>query len=74
MSNDEPEKEEDVAQPVFPSKGPNREEMTSDYLPESDDWFNCPVCGEDTVFPDTDVTRECTECEWSVTIPHPNHD
>ena len=39
MTDTEPEKGEDVAQPVFPSKGPNREEMTSDYLPESDDWL-----------------------------------
>lgn len=32
------EEEETGAQPVFPNRGPNKEGMTSDYLPESDDW------------------------------------
>lgn len=35
MSDDEPQ---DEPSPVFPERGPNREGMVSDYLPESDDW------------------------------------
>jgi hypothetical protein len=30
--------DEPATQPVFPSRGPDREEMVSGYLPESDDW------------------------------------
>jgi len=31
--------EQPDARPVFPDRGPNREAMTSDYLPGSDDWL-----------------------------------
>lgn len=33
------EDEEDVAETFFRDTGPDREEMASDYLPESDDWL-----------------------------------
>ena len=29
---------DDVAEPVFPNKGPGREEMVSEYLPGKDEW------------------------------------
>lgn len=38
MSNNEPDENDDVAEPVFPGSGPNREEMISDYLPDKEDW------------------------------------
>lgn len=40
MTDNEPEEvEEDVAEAFFKSGGPGKEEMASDYLPESDDWL-----------------------------------
>lgn len=36
---DEEEDVEDVAEAFFKESGPGREEMASDYLPESDDWL-----------------------------------
>ena len=39
MTDDTEEEEEDEgAQPVYPSRGPNKEAMTGEYLPDSDDW------------------------------------
>lgn len=39
MSNDEPtDDDEEVPEAIFPESGPGREEMVSDYLPESEDW------------------------------------
>lgn len=37
----------------------------------ADDWWDCPVCGADTLIPDHDggPDRKCTECDWQVTIP-----
>jgi len=32
------------------------------------DWWDCPVCGEQTTL-EGEPSRQCTECEWSVTIP-----
>jgi hypothetical protein len=34
----DPDDEEEVPEAIFPDSGPGREEMVSDYLPESDDW------------------------------------
>lgn len=43
MSDEQPqpdeEPEEDIAETFFRGGGPGREEMASDYLPESDDWL-----------------------------------
>lgn len=38
--SDEPtdDEEEEVAEAIFPSQGPNREGMVSEYLPEQHDW------------------------------------
>lgn len=40
MSDEEPtdDGQDDVPEAVFPSKGPNREGMVGDYLPEQEDW------------------------------------
>lgn len=39
MSDEEPDDgEDDVPEAIFPSKGPNREGMVSEYLPEQEDW------------------------------------
>ena len=44
MSDNEPTQTPDemdsdeIPESIFPSSGPNREEMVSQYLPESDDW------------------------------------
>jgi hypothetical protein len=32
------DEEEEVAEPVFPDRGPGREGMVADYLPEEEDW------------------------------------
>jgi hypothetical protein len=38
-TGDQEDGEQPSAQPVFPERGPNREGMTADYLPDSDDWL-----------------------------------
>lgn len=36
---DDDDEEQDVAEAFFKDSGPGREEMASDYLPQSDDWL-----------------------------------
>lgn len=36
--NDNGEEEEPAAMPMYPDRGPNREQMASGYLPDGDNW------------------------------------
>lgn len=38
MTDDETAEDEDVPEAIFPNRGPNREGMVSEYLPEQHDW------------------------------------
>lgn len=38
QENGQKDEEEPMAQPVFPERGPDRDKMAADYLPEGDDW------------------------------------
>lgn len=39
VDDSEDDDSEPEASPIYPSKGPNREDMASSYLPEGEDWL-----------------------------------
>ena len=46
--------------------------MIEDPREDPEDWWDCPKCGENTrICREENVTtgRECTDCNWSITIP-----
>ncbi len=41
-------------------------------MTQTDSWWACPICGGETRIcrgKNVDTTRECTDCDWSVTLP-----